>query len=246
MKVQLNTQACYNPRVVEMRGDAAAVRRALRKRARAALRLLGAGLLLCALAPIYIWAALNLSGRLALCQTAPASGMLRGFDFGPLYLRAGQPCRYFIRLVLPAGAPASWTTRFEVLDEGKRPVFREDEARFIGSQTFTAGRPASLARAFTLNKQSGYYYFRLSGADSAYGPDQQGVPVASLAVRQGVISGLWLWLPALALLILGSASLGLAVNAVRRLGAARPAAELSLEPPGAFAPPQPGRRQAGT
>lgn len=219
-----------------MTGEAAAVRRRLRSRARAALRLFCAGLLLCALAPIYLWAALNLSGKLALCQTAPASAVLRGFDFGPLYLREGQACRYFVSMAIPEGAEGIWTSRFEVLDEGRQPVFREDEARIIGALHFEPGARARIARGFTLDRQSGYYYFRLSSADGAYSQVQQAVPVASLTVRQGVVSGPWLWLPALSLLLLGAVCLGLALGAIRGLGAVRMPPELELEPRGPYVP----------
>jgi len=189
------------------------------KRARRTLALLLGGALLLAAAPLYLWLALNYSGELALAQTIPASEALRGFDFGPVYLKQGVRQRYFVSATIPEGT-STWHTAFEVLDSQRLAVFRQDELRFIGEFQFAAGQVHRFAKAFTLDRGTGYYYFRFSALNGSYPANPADPPVVRFAVRQNVIDGLGLWLPAAGLALLGFLCLLQAWLAIARLGAA--------------------------
>ena len=198
------------------------------KRARRTLGLLVTAALLLAAAPLYLWLALNYSGELALAQTIPASEALRGFDFGPVYLKQGVRQRYFVNATIPAGT-STWHTAFEVLDSQHLAVFRQDELRFIGEFQFAPGQVHRYAKAFTLDRGTGYYYFRFSALNGSYPANPDDPPVVRFAVRQGVIDGLSLWLPFAGLAASGLLGLLLAWLAINRLGAAQSARELASQ-----------------
>jgi hypothetical protein len=197
-------------------------------RARRTLALLIGGALLLAAAPLYLWLAVNYSGELALAQTIPASEALRGFDFGPVYLQQGVRQRYFVNATIPQGTSA-WHTAFEVLDSQRLAVFRQDELRFIGEFQFAPGQVHRFAKAFTLDRGTGYYYFRFSALNGSYPANPADPPVVRFAVRQHVIDGLGLWLPVAGLALLGLLYLLQAWLGIARLGAA-PAADAAGPP----------------
>jgi len=189
-------------------------------RVRRILGVLLIGIACVLLAPVYVWLALNYSGKLALAQTASADQTVRGFDFGPVYMEQGVPGRFYISAVLPQVDSAAWQTTFEVLDAQKQPVFRQDEVRFIGDYMFHAGQRDRYQKTFTLNRSTGYYFFRFTAANGVYHTVPGDPPVVEFAVRQNVIDGWWLWGPAGGLLLLGLLLLGLGLGAIRRIGAA--------------------------
>jgi hypothetical protein len=211
--------------VVEIRqgGDPARRRRA---QARSALRQIIFGVFLLLLAPAYAWYAIMLSGRLSLSQQAPAGEVLKGFNFGPVYLTEGEPGRYFITARLPDSQATVWQTSFEVLDENRRPVFRQDEVRIIGDYHFAPGQREHYRGYFELAEATGYYYFRFKAKNGEYGADPSAPPVVSFAVRQGVLAGWIVWGPAAAVVLLGllltsagfrrAAEVGAAVSGRRR------------------------------
>jgi len=180
--------------------------------------MLGIGVLLLLAGPAYAWLGIKLSGNLALKQTAPATEILRGFDFGPVYLRQGESCRYFISATVPAAQAAPWQTSFEVLDNNRRPVFREDQIGYIGPYQFNPGRTDRVNKVFAASQASGYYYFRFSSKSAAYSANQSAVPVVEFSVRQGVLSGWPLWGPAGGLFLLGVLLIGWSLALINSLG----------------------------
>src|SRR5262249_11176595 len=113
-----------------------------------------------------------------------------------------------------------WQTTFEVLDAQKQPVFHQDEIRFIGDYLFHAGERDRYQKTFTLDRATGYYYFRFSAANGVYHTSSGDPPVVEFAVRQGVFDGWARRGPAGGLLLVGALVLGLGVAAVRRIGEA--------------------------
>ena len=221
-----------------------------RARARSVLVQFVWALLLLGAAPAYLWLALNYSGELALAQKAPAAAALRGFDFGPVYLQQGVRQRYFISTTIPHDTGGAWQTRFEVLDSQRQPVFKQDELRFIGDYQFEPGQRTRMAKAFTLDAATGYYYFRFTALNGSYAANPQTPPVVEFAVRQRVADGYGLWLPA-GLLALAAAGWLMALwLTVSRLGADAGAAAPSRRTqrgsaaPLAAAPGVPGGRRS--
>lgn len=192
-------------------------RRMLRARVRALAWLFGSGLLLLALGPLYAFLALNYSGELALAQKVSAADVARGFDFGPVYMSEGVPGRYYLSAVLPEVDGDFWHTSFEVLDETRQPVYRQDELRIIGDFEFTPGESERHVKNFTLDKQSGYYFFRYTAVNGVYNANQTAVPVVEFAVRQNVITGPALWGPAAGAVLAGLILFALALALVRAI-----------------------------
>jgi len=182
------------------------------------LRLLLLGACALALAPAWAYFGVFASGRLALAQQAPASEVLRGFDFGPVWLEQGQVGRYFITATLPQSDTASWHTSFEVLNASRQPVFRQDEVRFIGDYMFHAGQRDASHHQFTLQKGTGYYYFRFTAHNGVYKAPPGSAPVVQFAIRQRVLYGWGLWGPAAGLVLLGLLLVARAVILIVRLG----------------------------
>lgn len=202
------------------RGGAPRGRASVRKRVQLAWRLLAGGLLLLAAGPLYSWLGLHYSGELVLAQKVSAADTIRGFDFGPVYLREGTPGRYYIKAQLPKCDEGLWHTSFEVLNEQLLPVYREDELRFIGDFQFAAGQVDSFARNFRLDKQTGYYHFRFTAYNGTYPETSADDPVVEFAVRQNVLTGAALWGPMAGLMLAGLILLGCAMQVIRRLGEA--------------------------
>ena len=203
--------------VEKKRGDLPQARRRIRALARATAWLLGIALLLIGGGPLYAWLGLNFSGRMALSQNASAAQVVRGFDFGPVYLVQGQPGRYTISAQLPACDAGYWQTRFEVLDGKGLSVFREDEVRFIGDFQFQPGVRDTYTKNFELEKETGYYYFRFTAVNGEYSANPSAPPVVRFTIRQGVLTGWALWLPAASMLLLGAAGAWLALFLLQRL-----------------------------
>jgi hypothetical protein len=178
-------------------------RRALRARVRAVGWLLGLGLLFGILGPLYAYVMLNYSGRLVLTQKISAADVARGFNFGPVYLEQGITGRYYISAVLPEVDGHYWHTTFEVLNEQLQPVFKQDELHIIGDFDLESQRRERYAKRFTLDKETGYYYFRFQAVNGVYDANQQAPPVVEFAVRQHVATGAVLWAPAVGTLVLG-------------------------------------------
>jgi hypothetical protein len=178
------------------------------------LLLWGGALLL--LAPLYAWLGINYSGKLSLAQTASADQAVRGFDFGPVYMEQGATGRYYLSAVLPDVDSGIWQTSFEVLDNQLQPVFRQDELRFIGDFMFRPGMRDSFCKAFTLDRGTGYYYFRFRALNGVYNAQPGAPPVVEFAVRQHVLDGWTLWGPAGGLLAAGLLLLGTGTVLVRR------------------------------
>ncbi|GEM_PF-1433077 len=193
-------------------------RRAMRAHVRALIWLLSLGVLLCALGPLYGWLAINHSGALVLRQQISAADVARGFDFGPVYLEQGAAGRYFLSAVLPEVDGDWWHTTFEVLSDSREPVFHQDELRIIGDFDLEPGQRERHAKRFTLDKDSGYYYFRYRAVNGVYDANPDAPPVVEFAVRQRVIAGAALWVPVGASLALGLLLLWLAVSLMRHLG----------------------------
>jgi hypothetical protein len=192
-------------------------------RPKSILRLLLLGVLALLLAPAYAWYGVFCSGRLALAQQAPASEIMRGFDFGPVWLEEGEVGRYFITAVLPQADTPTWHTSFEVLDSNKQPVFHEDEIRFIGDYQFRSGQADHSHHQFTLQKGTGYYYFRFHAHNGIYSAGPDSAPVVQFAIRQRVLAGVGLWGPVAGLVAIG---LGLVIQAlvlISRMGTSAPA-----------------------
>jgi hypothetical protein len=192
-----------------------------RARPRSILRLIVASVLLLALAPAYAAYGVFASGRLALAQQAPASEILRGFDFGPVWLEQGETGRYYITATLPQSETATWNTTFEVLNLDRQPVFRENEVRFIGDYMFRPGQRDRTYRQFKLQKGTGYYYFRFKANNGIFDANPGAMPVVQFAIRQRVLHGWALWGPAAGLLLLGLLAAGRALVLISRLGTAR-------------------------
>lgn len=186
------------------------------------LRLLMFGALALALAPAWAYYGMYASGRLALAQQAPASEIMRGFDFGPVWLEQGEVGRYFITAILPQADTPRWHTSFEVLNSSKQPVFRQDEVRFIGDYMFQSGQRDRSHHQFTLTKGTGYYYFRFRAHNGVYNAAPGSMPVVLFAIRQRVLHGWELWGPVAGLLLLGVLLIGSALLQISQLG--RPAA----------------------
>lgn len=223
-------------------------RRVLRARVRALAWLIGLGLLCCALGPLYAYVTLNYSGQLALAQQISAADCARGFNFGPVYLEEGVSGRYYISAVLPSVEGNYWHTTFEVLDDQLQPVFKQDELHIIGDYELAAQHRERYAKHFTLNKETGYYYFRFQALNGAYNANQQAPPVVEFAVRQHVAAGALLWAPAAGLLALGLLLIWLGIALAHHLGTAQARRlRYSVGAPAAtrMPPPQfPGRRPA--
>lgn len=210
----------YNHYVVEVkRGLVPRQYRAARARARGIMWLLALGLLLALAGPGWGYLAYTYSGKLVLAQQIPADLVARGFDFGPVYLERGSAGRYFLSALLPETESGTWHTTFEVLDEQKTPVFRQEELRFIGDFQFEPGQRDAFAKAFLLDRDTGYYYFRFTAVNGVYDTNPAAPPVVEFAVRQGVIQGSLLWLPVIGLIILGLLFIARAVVLINRLGA---------------------------
>jgi len=193
-------------------------RRAMRAHVRALIWLLSLGVLLCALGPLYGWLAINYSGALVLRQQVSAADVARGFDFGPVYLEQDVPGRFFLSAVLPEVDGDWWHTTFEVLSEQREPVFRQDELRIIGDFDLEPGQRERHSKRFTLDKDSGYYYFRYRAVNGVYDANPAAPPVVEFAVRQRVIAGAALWVPLGVSLALGLLLLWLALALMRHLG----------------------------
>jgi len=192
-------------------------RRKLQARMRNILRLVALGLCALGAGVVYVHYAVNYSGKLALAQRASAADVVRGMDFGPVYLEQGVPGRYFITATLPEVDGDYWHTEFEVLDERLTPVFAQNELRIIGNYDFVPGEREHAAKRFTLDKGTGYYYFRYRAVNGVYDVNPAAPPVVEFAVRRGVIAGMALWLPATGCVILGVLCFMLAVALLRRL-----------------------------
>jgi hypothetical protein len=193
-------------------------RRRVRGMAKRALTLLFAGLLLVGAAAAYAWLAINYSGKLVLAQEIPAAEAARGFNFGPVYLQQGEVGRYRISAVMPQTEEEYWYTTFEVLNDQQGVVYQQDELRFIGDYQFTPGERDTYAKAFTMDKASGYYYFRFSAVNGTYDANPDDEPVVSFYVRQRVIHGLGLWLPVAGALLMGFLLVAWAIRLVMLLG----------------------------
>jgi hypothetical protein len=185
---------------------------------RSITRLFIAGVICVALGPLYFWWCMNHSGELALKQTISAGEAARGFDFGPVYMRQGVSGRYFIEVDIPAGEEDYWLTSFEVLDSQLKPVYRQDEIRYIGEFPFATGGTDAYAKSFTPDRVSGYFYFRFTSDNGVYSAEQFNTPVVEFMVRQGVITGYALWLPAAGAPLLGLILLAIAVLQTGVLG----------------------------
>jgi len=182
------------------------------------LRLLLLGVLALLLAPAYALLGVYCSGRLALAQQAPASEILRGFDFGPVWLEKGEVGRYFISATLPQSDTATWRTSFEVLNAARQPVFHQDEVRFIGDYQFHPGQRERTHHQFTLKKGTGYYYFRFKAHNGVYSAAPGSAPVVEFAIRQRVINGWGLWGPVVGLLLAGLLLIARAILTINSLG----------------------------
>jgi hypothetical protein len=183
------------------------------------------GALALLLAPAYAWYGVFCSGRLALAQQAPATEIMRGFDFGPVWLEKGETGRYFIGARLPQADTATWHTSFEVLDGNKQPVFHQDEIRFIGDYQFRSGQLDRSHHQFRLDKGTGNYYFRFKAHNGVYRFDPTGEPVVTFAIRQRVLAGWALWAPVAALVAIGLLLIAQALLLIARMGATSPVAK---------------------
>ncbi|MDQ3023854.1 MAG: hypothetical protein M3R04_05650 [bacterium] len=201
------------------------------------LRLLLLGVLALLLAPAYAAYGVLASGRLALAQQAPASEILRGFDFGPVWLEQGEVGRYFINATLPQSDTATWHTSFEVLNSSRQPVFHQDEVRFIGEYQFHPGQSERTHHQFTLQKGTGYYYFRFKAHNGVYDAAPGSAPVVHFAIRQRVVNGWGLWGPVVGLLLTGLLLIASAVITISRLG--QPSSRADSSEPGTSAPGRP-------
>lgn len=183
------------------------------------LMLLGVVLVLGGLA--YGYFALNYSGKLVLAQEIPAADAARGFNFGPVYLEQGQVGRYRISALMPQTEEAYWHTTFEVLNEQQAVVYQQDEVRFIGDYQFNPGERDVYTKAFTMDKASGYYYFRFYAVNGVYDANPADRPVVSFHVRQRVIHGPGLWVPVTGAILLGVLMVVLGVRSIMQLGTAQ-------------------------
>jgi hypothetical protein len=193
------------------------------------------GALALVLAPAFAWYGVFCSGRLALAQQAPASEIMRGFDFGPVWLEKGEVGRYFISARLPQADTATWHTSFEVLNESLQPVFHQDEIRFIGDYQFRSGQLDHSHHQFKLEKGTGNYYFRFKAHNGVYKFDPTGEPVVKFAIRQRVLAGWTLWGPVAGLVAIGLLLIVQALVLIARIGSTAPAAQP------ASGTPRPGR-----
>lgn len=191
-------------------------------RPRSILRLLLGGVMALLLAVAFAYYGIYASGRLALAQTAPASEIMRGFDFGPVWLEQGETGRYFITAQLPQADTATWHTSFEVLNSSLQPVFHQDEIRFIGEYQFQSGQRDRSHHQFTLEKGTGYYYFRFKAHNGIYTAAPGSAPVVHFAIRQRVLHGWGLWGPVGGLVAIGLLLVIQALALISRMGAAAP------------------------
>lgn len=165
--------------------------------------LLLCGLLLMGLGLLWQWWAINYSGKLSLAQQISADVFQRGFSFGPVYIEQGRTGRYFMTATLPETTEGIWLSRFEVQDSSGLPVFGQDEVRLYGEHSFHPGMRDRVSKQFSLDSETGYYYFHFKSENGMFGANQMDPPVVEFSVRQGVIAGLALWLPFGGLLALG-------------------------------------------
>ena len=149
--------------------------------------------MLCAFA--WQWWALNLSGQLSLSQKISAEEFQRGFSFGPVYIEEGSMGRYYVEATLPDTADGMWISRFEVRDASGLPVFGQDELRLYGEHSFQPGMRDRVRKQFSLDQQTGYYFFHFRSENGIFNVNQNAPPVVEFSVRQGVVHGLMLWLP---------------------------------------------------
>ena len=170
-----------------------------------------AGLLLVLLAFAWQWWAFNLSGRLSLSQQISADEFQRGFSFGPVYIEEAVVGRYFVNATLPDTAEGMWISRFEVRDASGLPVFGQDEVRLYGEHSFRPGMRDSIRKQFSLDRETGYYYFHFKSENGVFTANLNAPPVVEFTVRQGVVHGLVLWLPFGCLLALGLTLLGVSL-----------------------------------
>lgn len=161
------------------------------------------GLFLILLAFSWQWWAFNLSGRLSLSQQISAEEFQRGFSFGPVYIEEGSTGRYFVRATLPDTADGMWISRFEVRDSSGLPVFGQDEVRLYGEHRFRPGERDYIRKQFSLDRETGYYYFHFKSENGIFSENHNAPPVVEFTVRQGVVHGMLLWLPFGCLLGLG-------------------------------------------
>ena len=206
-------------------------RRRLRARVRALVWLFGAGLALLVMGPLYAFLSYYYSGELVLAQKISAADVVRGFDFGPVYMDEGSPGRYYLSAVLPEVDGEYWQTSFEVLDETRTPVYRQDELHIIGDFQFEPGQRQSYVKNFTLAKQSGYYYFRYTAVNGVYDTNKTAGPVVEFAVRQGVVAGAALWGPTGGAVGLGLLLVLLGVGLARALNAGPKVDDVPVVPP---------------
>ena len=165
--------------------------------------LLCCGLILSALGLAWQWWALNCSGKLSLTQQISADVFQRGFSFGPVYIEQGRVGRYYMTATLPDTAEGIWISRFEVRDSSGLPVFGQDEVRLYGEHSFQPGMRDRVSKQFSLDSETGYYFFHFKSENGTFGANQMAPPVVEFSVRQGVVYGLALWLPFAGLLGLG-------------------------------------------
>ncbi|MCB1219098.1 MAG: hypothetical protein H7A35_06370 [Planctomycetales bacterium] len=161
------------------------------------------GLVLVLLALAWQWWAFNLSGRLSLSQQISADEFQRGFSFGPVYIQEGVVGRYYISATLPDTPEGMWISRFEVRDASGLPVFGQDEVRLYGEHSFRPGMQDRIRKQFSLDRETGYYYFHFKSENGVFNANQSAPPVVEFNVRQGVVHGMALWLPFGCLLLLG-------------------------------------------
>jgi hypothetical protein len=161
------------------------------------------GLILIGLSLAWQWWAINYSGKLSLAQQISADEFQRGFNFGPVYIEQGRTGRYFMTATLPDTTDGIWLSRFEVRDSSGMPVFGQDEVRLYGEHSFRPGMRDRFSKQFSLDSETGYYYFHFKSENGTFGANQMDPPVVEFTVRQGVVSGLALWLPFGGLLALG-------------------------------------------
>jgi hypothetical protein len=200
------------------RGASPPASKPLRARIRKIWLLLVGGGLLALAGPLFAYFGLYYSGELVVAQKVSAADIVRGFDFGPVYLRRGAPGRYYLSARLPNCPEGLWQTSFEVLNAQRLPVYHEDELRFIGDYQFQPGQLDREVKGFTLDRETGYYYFRFTALNGAYADQAGNPPVAQFAIRQNVLAGPVLWGPAAGLLLLGCLLFGLGVRQVQLLG----------------------------
>ena len=209
---------------------AAAARKRGRTQVRRALLFIVIGLLLASSGPLYAFIATNFSGRLVLRQGISAADLVRGFEFGPVYLAEAEGCRYFISALLPETPEGVWHTTFEVTDSTGREVFRQDELRFSGEYQFQPGQRDTYSKVFRLADGPGYYYFRYKAVNGRFEANPDAPPVVEFSVRQSVISDGALWIPAFAVTTLGLLVALLGILLLYRVSSLKPSKEREADP----------------